>query len=138
MQDRLADSGEGTAYRPDDGDLSMLMPSSKRAKDSPHDDVGLGSNDKRYRTSESHASSLYRHSGRREGDRKTRTERHKDQDGERTSSKKKRSKEKKTEEMTRETNWLSSNLRVRIVDQKYKMGKFYNTKVINGAAQSFI
>lgn len=56
---------------------------------------------------------------------------HRYQDGEKKSSKKKKTKEKKaTEEVTRETNWLASNLRVRIVDQKYKSGHFYNTKVM--------
>ena len=51
----------------------------------------------------------------------------------RSKSKKKNSKEKKLEyaekEVTRETNWLASNLRVRIVDQRYKNGRYYNTKV---------
>ena len=31
--------------------------------------------------------------------------------------------------LSKEKCWMASNLRVRVVDQKYRKGKFYNTKV---------
>lgn len=103
------------------------MPSSKRIKRSEDGGGSSVATDKRYRTQD--GSSLDRHRSKREDDRNSKTERRKDTDYDGKSSKKKKSKEKKADEVTRETNWLSSNLRVRIVDQEYKKGRFYNTKV---------
>lgn len=125
MQEKQASNEKRTTHRTEKDDLPALMPSSKRLKRS--EEGSSTATDQRHRTQDS--SSLDRHKSKREDDRKIRTELRKDVDNDRKSSKKKKSKEKKADEVTRETNWLSSNLRVRIVDQEYKKGKFYNTKV---------
>lgn len=125
MQEKQASNEKRTTHRTEKDDLPALMPSSKRLKRS--EEGSSTATDQRHRTQDS--SSLDRHKSKREDDRKIRTELRKDVDNDRKSSKKKKSKEKKVDEVTRETNWLSSNLRVRIVDQEYKKGKFYNTKV---------
>jgi hypothetical protein len=122
LKEKQAINEKRTARRRENEDLPALVPSSKRLK---HSEEGSSSvaTDKRHRTQDS---SLNHRKSKREGDRMSKTEPQKYVD---KSSKKKKSKEKKADEVTRETNWLSSNLRVRIVDQDYKKGRFYNTKV---------
>ena len=123
LQEKQAASNEKrTTHRTEKDDLPALMPSSKRLKRS--EEGASTATDQRHRTQDS--SSLDRHKSKREDDRKTRSKLRKDADNDR---KRKKSKEKIADEVTREMNWLSSNLRVRIIDQEYKKGKFYNTKV---------
>ncbi len=124
LQEKQASKEKRTTHRAENDDLPALMPSSKRLK---HSEGGSSeASDKRQRAQDS---GLDRHKNKREDDRKARTEQVKDADSDRKSAKKKKSKEKRVDEVTRESNWLSSNLRVRIVDQEYKKGRFYNTKV---------
>ena len=123
LQEKQASNEKRTAHRTEKDDIPALMPSSKRLKRS--EEGTSTATDQRYRIQDSN--SLDHHKSKREDDKKTRTKMRKDVD---KSSKKKKLKEKKVDEVTRETNWLSSNLRVRIVDQEYKKGKFYNTKVM--------
>ena len=123
---RLKEKEDGEripTQRADDDDLSGLMPSSKRAK---HFDKDSEVERSRHRTQDSDVS---RHKTKREkdatgSDSRYRTESHVREQG----TKKKKLKEKKVEEISRKENWLSSNLRVRIVDKK--MGRLYNSKVI--------
>lgn len=122
LQEKQAGNEKRTTHRRENDDLPALMPSSKRLKHSEE-----STSYRRHRTEDS---SLDHHKSKREGEKKTRTEQAKDADSDSKSSKKKKSKEKRVDEVTRESNWLSSNLRVRIVDQEYKKGRFYNTKVI--------
>ena len=125
---RLKEKEDGEripTQRPDDDDLSGLMPSSKRAK---HFDKNSEVERSRHRTQDS---DVGRHKTKREkdatgSDSRYRTDSHVREQGNET--KKKKLKEKKVEEISRKENWLSSNLRVRIVDKK--MGRLYNSKVI--------
>lgn len=127
LREKQASSEKRTTHRRENDDLPALMPSSKRLKHLEEQESSSVARDKRHRTQES---SLDHHKSKREDGRKSlKTQLQKDVDDDRKSSKKKKSKEKRVDEVTRETNWLSSNLRVRIVDQDYKKGRFYNTKV---------
>ena len=127
LQEKQASSEKKTTHRTERDDLPAIMPLSKRLKYS-EEEGSSAATDKRHRTQDG---SLEHHKSRREYDRKSRTEPRKEADGNSKSSKKKKSKEKKPDDVTRETNWLSSNLRVRIVDQDFKKGRFYNTKVMH-------
>ena len=120
-------SEKRTTHRRENDDLPALMPSSKRLKHSEEEESSSVARDKRHRTQDRR---LEHHKSKRDDDRKSlKTEPQKYVDNDKKSSKKKKSKEKRADEVTRESNWLSSNLRVRIVDQDYKKGKFYNSKV---------
>ena len=129
LQEKQASSEIKTIHRTERDDLPAIMPLSKRLKYS-EEEGSSAATDKRHRTQDR---SLERHKSKREDDTKSRTEPRKDADSNSKSSKKKKSKEKKADTVlvTRETNWLSSNLRVRIVDQDFKKGRFYNTKVMH-------
>ena len=120
-------SEKRTAHRRENDELPALMPSSKRLKRSEEEESSSVARDKRHRTQDR---SLEHHKSKRDDDRKSlKIEPQKHLDNDKKSSKKKKFKEKRADEVTRESNWLSSNLRVRIVDQDYKKGKFYNNKV---------
>ena len=127
LQEKQASSEKKTTHRTESDDLPAIMPLSKRLKYS-EEEGSSAATDKRYRTQDR---SLERHKSKREDDTKSRTKPRKEADSNSKSSKKKKSKEKKTETVTREMNWLSSNLRVRIVDQDFKKGRFYNSKVMH-------
>ena len=117
LLEKQADREKRTTHRDeDDRDSPALMPSSKRIK---HSET---TTEKRHRT---HNSSLDEQKYTREHGRQVKAK-HKDSE---SSSTKKNKYVYKEDEVTRETNWLSSNLRVRIVDQNYKKGRYYNTKV---------
>ena len=126
MKNRNVENEKRTTHRTEDDDRGASMPSSKRIK--PSDDYyETKSSITRDRTKVS--GTLDRQQMKREED-LSRRDHHRDQESEKSKSKKKKAKEKREDEVTRETNWLASKLRVRIVDQKYKNGRFYNTKVM--------
>ena len=97
--------------------LTELMPPPKKAKHSDrHLEAKQRTHDRedRYKTGREGEDSSSRH----------RTEEYRIQDSEK---KKKKLEKKKVEVISREENWLASNLRVRVVDKS--MGRLYNTKV---------